>query len=147
MVLIAIAMMFLGISCISVISIYPVVKKKSFKIACLVVFFVGIMGFASICFSMNNSERIDKKTSYKEYEIQRATRAQAYFNDIKMSYSDMVVEKPIDSRQNIVVVKIEHYKTKWLWFRVKYSKNTYHVYFSDDVYQEYLEDRNVIYER
>ena len=147
MILIAIAMILLVISFFSIVSIYPVVKKRCLKIACLVVFITGIIGFASICFSLCNAERIDKKTSYKEYEIQRATRAQAYFNDTKMSYSDMIVEKPVDDCQNMVVVKTEYYKTKWLWFKFKYSKNAYHVYFSDDVYQEYLEDRNVIYER
>lgn len=146
-VLMGIGFLFLSICFFSMLIVYPMVSKKTLKRLCILMFVLGVVGFTSICISARSAEKIEKKTTYEEYGIQKATTTQVYFNDFyKMSYKDVTVKKPVEKYNNLVVVKTEYFKTRWLWFKFKYSVDKYYVYFSDSVYQEYLKDRNVIYE-
>lgn len=135
-----------------ILTLRPYIKKKTNKKLplhiCTLFCVVGLIIYISflMCF---RGEHLDSTFTNKEYPIDKMTFNSVYFNNRggdSLSESWVIIEEPNDKYQNIVLVKTEEFKVKWLFCKINVTNDKYHVYLSEDVYNR-LQDGNTIYER
>lgn len=134
----------------TLISVMSAIKKskkgKEFYI-CSVVSMLCLTLCLSFFMCVLNGEHIDPEFSKKEFEIEKLTANTVCFNDKEVDLSDsrVIIEKPHNQFNNVVLEKKEDYHLKWLW-KFKMVNAEYHVFLSKENYNR-LQNLNVIYER
>lgn len=128
----------------------PAIKEKTNKklplYLCDIVCAFGIVLFISyiIC---SKGEHINAKYTYTEYPIEKLTFSNVYFNDRggdNLNESYVIIEKPNEKYQNVVIVEREEYIMQW-FCKVKTSTTRFHVYLTEEVYYR-LKNGYTIYE-
>lgn len=133
------------------ILVRPYIKNKtdSKKVIylCNIIDIIGIAIYVSFLICMSCGKHLNSKFEYKEMSIEKITKEIIYFGDNKCRTSEeyVIIEKPDEKYQNIVLKETEHYQLQWIFkFHASYDK--YHVYMSEDVYNRFC-DGDTIYEK
>ena len=128
----------------------PMIKKKTDKklplYLCDITCILSIIIFISFLICLRG-EHINPQYSYTEYPIEKLTLNTVIFNDGykgNLNESYVIIEKPNEEYQNVVICENEKFVVQW-FCKVKVYSIKYHVYLSEDVYDR-LQDGHIIYE-
>lgn len=141
-ILIAILSPALGIA----ISVTCSLQKKLPLYICIAICAICITIYVSFLVCAITGEHINSNITYTEYPIQKLTTNNIiYFDDMgkRLDESYVILEKPNEAFNNVVVVEKEKYMFQWIC-KVSTSESKYHVYLSEELYNR-LQDGNVIY--
>ena len=120
-------------------------NKKYPKHICNLIGIIGLALYISFLVCLSIGKHQNPTFTYEEVPIEKLTTTHVYFDDNSQSLNEsyVVLEKPNEEYNNVVVVATEHYILQWI-SKIELSGNKYHIYLSEDIYNR-LQDGSTIY--